>query len=65
MAIREIVDYVEKATEEEVDCILNAVFQRRRKLFPDWDMIYFALPKNDPAERKRLLEQSLEVLMKE
>ena len=65
MEIGQIVDYVEKATEEELDGILNAVFQRRRKLFPDWDMIYFALPKNDPAERKRLLEQALEVLMKE
>ena len=65
MEIRQIVDYVEKATIEEVDAILGAVFQRRRKLFPDWDMIYFALPMHDPAERKRLLEQALEVLMRE
>ena len=34
MEIRQIVDYVEKATVEEVDAILSAVFQRRRKLFP-------------------------------
>ena len=60
-----IVSYIENADEEMVDCIIELAFQRRRKLFPDWDMIYFALPKNDPAERKRLLEQSLEVLMKE
>ena len=65
METYEIMKLLSSAKEEDVDEILDAVFARRRELFPDWDMIYFALPKNNPKERKMLLEQALEVLMRE
>lgn len=62
---RLICNYIAAADAESVDRILNAVFTRRRELFPDWDMIYFALPKNNPEERKVVLEQALDALMLE
>ena len=56
---------IENADEETLDCILNAVFERRKSLFPDWEMIYFSLPKNNPKERKMILVQALDILMRE
>ena len=60
-----ICEYISRAGAETVDQILDAAFKRRRELFPDWDMIYFALPKNNPKERKMILEQVLDMLMRE
>ena len=65
MNVKSICKYISNADETSVDQILESAFNRRRLLFPDWDMIYFALPKNNSAERKWMLEQALEVLMRE
>ena len=60
-----ICEYLAAADAESVDRILNAIFTRRRELFPEWDMIYLALPRNNPEERKLVLEQALNTLMLE
>ena len=60
-----ICEYIAAADAESVDRMLDAVFSRRRELFPKWDMIYLALPRNNPEERKLVLEQAVDVLMLE
>ena len=65
MDVQMICEYISMADTESADRILDAVFARRRVLFPDWDMVYFALPKNDPEERKLVLKQALDILLRE
>ena len=47
---------IRKADPAEIDMILEAAVARKRELYPQWEMVYIALPKNDPEERKRTLE---------
>ncbi len=42
-----ILAYIMQADEILVDEILEAAVSRRRQLYPDWEMLYFALPKGD------------------
>ena len=60
-----IYEYIGMADAQSIDKILDTAFNRRRELFPDWDMTYFALPKNNPVERRMILEQALDMLMRE
>ena len=55
----------ELATEEEIDAVLNTALNQRRKMFPDWDMIYLALPKSNIEERREALKYAMDLLMKE
>ena len=54
-----MVENIRSANVTEIDDILKLAVERRRELFPDWDMVYLALPKNDPEERKRTIDQAL------
>ena len=43
---------------EEIDDILYAVIQRKRQLYPDWEIVYYACPKGDtdiPEEIRSLM----------
>ena len=40
----------------QVELILNAVLDRKRELFPDWDIQYLAVPKHDSREGQLTLE---------
>ena len=37
----------------------KAVYQRKEELFPDWEIVYIALPKNDRKKRCEYLEWML------
>lgn len=43
---------IKKANAKEVDEILDAAMERRRQLFPDWKMVYYASPKKILQEGK-------------
>ena len=43
---------IKKANAKEVDEILDAAMERRRQLFPDWEMVYYARPKKILQEGK-------------
>ena len=49
-----------RASQKRTDMVLNAAMKRKRELFPDWDIVYMALPKNSPEERVKLLQRILE-----
>lgn len=66
MGFTEVIKAIDElATQEEIDAVLNVALNRRRKMFPDWDMTYIALPKNDLEERRHTIEYAMELLMKE
>ena len=65
MELDAVLSFIEKADENMVNCILDAVFDRRSELFPAWETVYFALPRNDKEERIRLARQALDMLIRE
>ncbi len=56
MSKEEIFEAIEEASAAEIDEYLDAALNRKRELYPDWDICYLALPNNAPKQRKELLE---------
>ena len=52
MQLDEMVRKIGAADSEMIDMILDAAMNRKRELYPEWEMVYLALPKNDPQERE-------------
>ena len=53
--------YIMQADGELTDALLQAVLERRKLLFPDWEMLYIALPKQDAEKRAAILKGMLEL----
>lgn len=56
MNLEQLLQSVSQSSPEEITDILQACMERYRTLFPNDEILYLALPKNDPKERKRLLK---------
>ena len=56
MGLEDLLKEIECADAEKVEDIISAAFKRKRELYPQWDLIYLAMPKNKPEERKATLE---------
>ena len=52
----ELVEKIASADEEEIEYILTAAVERKRELYPTWEITYLALPKDHIDERLRTLE---------
>lgn len=51
---------IREADAKEIDEILNAATERRRQLFPDWEMVFFARPKQTPQEGEEEFQNYLQ-----
>ena len=51
MKLEKMMTRIRCADPEEIEKLISAVLQRKRELFPEWDVVYFALPKKDKEER--------------
>ena len=56
MNLDELCQRIRLAGPEEINDILQAAFERYRNLFPNDEILYLSLPKNNPQERQRLLQ---------
>lgn len=63
MELKDVLSFIENADEDAVNCMLDAVFDRRMDLFPEWETIHFVLPRYNIAERRRILEAALNMLI--
>lgn len=54
--LAQILSYIRSTEDSQLEQILSAALDRKRVLFPDWDIQYIAVPKNDPREQEILLE---------
>ena len=57
----EIIEQIMKADTSRIDDLLHAVFERKRTLYPQWDILYPAIPRDDWDERRRILESVLQM----
>ena len=57
-----LIRFIFHANDTELNQIIHTVNRRYQSIHPDWDIIYLALPKNNPAERERLLQKAISVI---
>ena len=58
--IRKIIRYFIKCADAElIETLLDAVYKRKEELFPEWEIIYVALPRKSRDERRGYLEWML------
>lgn len=53
---------IEQADDFEINEIINAVIRRYQAVFPDWEVMFLSLPKNDPEERRKALQSIINFL---
>lgn len=51
MALKELLERIERADSYEISDILHAVRNRFKELFPKDDFVLVSMPKDDPQER--------------
>lgn len=56
-AMDEVYMKIEEAGVEEIDELLSAAIDRKRELFPEWEILYLALPKRDTQKWQEILNQ--------
>lgn len=64
MELYEVLRRIEESDDLEISEIIRAVIQRYHVCFPDWEIIFLSLPRNDPQERERGLEELLSLARK-
>ena len=57
-----VFDRIERAGEQELREIMDAVQDRFAVAYPQWDIVYVAVPKEDPDRRKEILEKAFDML---
>ena len=50
MDMQELIEIINNLKREEIDDILYALIRRKRQLYPDWEIIYYAGRKGERIE---------------
>ena len=64
MKFEDVMEYIKGMNAEELDLMMHTLLDRKREIFADWEMLYMAIPKKDPAERKQTILYIIEMLQK-
>lgn len=59
MNTNSVISLIQNTTAEDIDALYHAITIRYKQLYPDSEFIFLSLPKNDPIERKRILEYTI------
>lgn len=54
--MEELLQRIQNANDLEIQQIMAAVRMRYMLQYPDWEVFYLAIPKDDPAERMKSLQ---------
>ena len=58
MELAEVLSFISQADDAQLNDITSALSARYKSLFPDWEVVYLALPLHDPQRRAELWEQA-------
>ena len=50
---------ISQADAEEIDILLDAVMKKKRELYPEWELVYYAQPRGEKVDME-YLEKLLE-----
>lgn len=53
----DILSKIQQADDNEINEIIDAITQRYSEVYPDWEIMFLALPRHDPDACLRKLEQ--------
>ena len=56
MELSEILSFISLADDSQLNTITDALSARYKALFPDWEVVYLALPLHDAERREKLWE---------
>ena len=59
-----VLERICSAGRDEIDLYMKAAVERYREVFPEWEILYMAIPKNDPEDRRRTIQYIIEMLKK-
>ena len=63
--MKEILEYIRNAPEDEIDALAEVSLNRKRALYPEWEIHYIALPKRTKEEYCQSLEYVVRMMMLE
>lgn len=52
---------IKTANRSEIDAILDALSQRFASLYPEWELSFLTLPRNNPELRRSILRRVMEL----
>ena len=58
--LRSVVGIIKIADAEEIDYILDTVMNRKRELYPDWELFYCAAPKETVSSPEEMVRKAWE-----
>ena len=65
MSMETIAEQIGKLSDEQLGEAVQALVARYSRLFPDYDVAFLSLPRNNPPLRREQLEQMIPLLLKE
>ncbi len=65
MNIRRLVKKMRKSDAITVDAVFQAALERKMELYPEWEIIYLALERENRESRKEIVRVMLEVIAAE
>ena len=58
MELAEVLSFISQADDVQLNDVTSALSARYKTLFPDWEVVYLALPLHDPQRRDELWAQA-------
>ena len=59
MTLEDIILFISQADDTQLNEITSALTARYKTLFPDWEVVYLALPLQDLERREQIWELAL------
>ena len=56
----EVVQYIKEANDWQISEIIHAAIHRFNQVFPEWEVSFLSVPRNNPEEREKMLRSILE-----
>ena len=56
MTFENIILFISQADDSQLNAITDALSARYKALFPNWEVVYLALPRHDAERREKLWE---------
>ena len=59
ITLDQVLAYIHQTDDLQISEIIQTLVIRYREVYPDWDITFLSLPKNDPDERNNLIRYFL------
>ena len=60
ISLEELISRIEVADHQEMDAILDALQSRYKHLFPDWEVAFLSVPRENRREQARFLMEFIQ-----